>query len=96
MTRQASQSDTEKSHLDLLWQEWRKVVAQSQVLMNRIGQQERLAQVLEQEQAFYADLMPRTRRAVADGNLTIEALSPYLTAAADNARQLNRRGAQPG
>ena len=88
VTKQASASDTEKSHLDLLWQEW-QVVAQSQVLMNRIGQQEQLAQVLEQEQAFYADLMPRTRRAIAEGNLTIEALSPYLTAAADNARQLN-------
>ena len=95
VTQQASASDTEKSHLDLLWQEW-QVVAQSQVLMNRIGQQEQLAQVLEHEQAFYADLMPRTRRAVAEGNLTIEALSPYLTTAADNARQLNeaRRAAQ--
>ena len=45
VTKQASASDTEKSHLDLLWQEW-QVVAQSQVLMNRIGQQEQLAQAI--------------------------------------------------
>ena len=87
-TLEASRRDIEKSHLDLLWQEW-QVVAQSQVLMNRIGLQERLARVLQQEQSFYASLTLRTRRALAAGNLTIEALSPYLTAAADTSRQLN-------
>lgn len=94
-TLQASRSDKDKAHLDLLWQEW-QVVAQSQLLMSRIAQQEQLVLVLRQEQTFYDDLLPRTRKALAAGNLTIDALSPYLTAAADTARQLNeaQRAAQ--
>lgn len=87
-TLEASRSDTDKAHLDLLWQEW-QVVAQSQVLMSRIAQQEQLALLLGQEQSFYDDLLPRARKALAAGNLTIDAVSPYLTAAADTSRQLN-------
>ena len=85
-TLEASHGDTEKAHLDLLWQEW-QVVAQSRVLMSRIEQQEQLVLMFQQEQSFYDDLLPRIRKALANGNLTIDAVSPYLTARTDTSRQ---------
>jgi outer membrane protein TolC len=84
----AAQADLDKAHLNLLWQEW-QIVAKARVLFARITQQDAVMNVLIETRALVSDRYQRTRQALDEGLLTLDAVTPHLTALQDVQRQIN-------
>jgi outer membrane protein TolC len=84
----AAQADLDKAHLNLLWQEW-QIVAKARVLFARITQEDAVMNVLIETRALVSDRYRRTRQALDEGLLTLDAVTPHLTALQDVQRQIN-------
>jgi outer membrane protein TolC len=85
--RKAAQEDARKADLNLLWQEW-QVVARARTLVVKVTQDERLMEILVRNRAVFADRYDRTQAALARGLMTIDAVTPQLTALQDVDRQI--------
>lgn len=83
----AGQLEARKTDLYLLWQEW-QLVARSRTLYVRLVQGRRLEAVLQQNRALFDDRYRRTQAALERGLLTLDAVTPNLTALQDVDRQL--------
>jgi outer membrane protein TolC len=86
--RAAARQEAGKTDLNLLWLEW-QVVAQARQLFVRLTQEGQLMEVLEQNRTLFADRYHRTEMALDRGLLTLDAVTPHLTALQDVSRQLN-------
>jgi outer membrane protein TolC len=86
--RAAARLEAGKTDLNLLWLEW-QVVAQARQLFVRLTQEAQLMEVLEQNRALFADRYRRTETALDRGLLTLDAVTPHLTALQDVSRQVN-------
>src|SRR6202035_5034462 len=84
----AAEADLDKAHLNLLWQEW-QIVAKSRVLFAKITQEDAVMNVLVENRALVTDRYQRTRQALDEGLLTLDAVTPHLTALQDMQRQIN-------
>jgi len=91
--RDAAGSDERKVDLALLWQEW-QVVAQARKLFVGISMLERSRTLLAQGVALTGERLSAARQALAAGNLTLDAISPYEVAQADAQRQLDEQTRQ--
>ncbi|HOW49508.1 MAG TPA: TolC family protein [Rubrivivax sp.] len=91
--RDAARADRHKADLALLWQEW-QVVAQARKLFVGISILERSCALLEQGEVLTRYRLDLARLALADGNLTIDAVSPFQLAQADARRQLDEQTRQ--
>ena len=67
-----------KAELDLLWKEW-QTVAQARLLFVRNLFGQRNLEVLNQEQALFADRQKRLQRAFAAGNITSDVVATSYT-----------------
>lgn len=85
--RKAAQEDARKTDLNLLWQEW-QVVAKARTLFVKVTQDELLMEVLARNRSLFADRYDRTRAALDRGLMTIDAVTPQLTALQDVDRQI--------
>lgn len=85
--REAGRLDARKTDLQLLWQEW-QVVARARSLHVRLLAQQRLHDVLAANQALFAQRWQRAQAALAEGLLTLDAVTPHLVALQDIERQL--------
>src|SRR5258706_2372910 len=85
--RKAAQEDARKTDLNLLWQEW-QVVAKARTLFVKVTQDDRLMEVLVRNRALFADRYDRTQAALDRGLMTIDAVTPQLTALQDVDRQI--------
>jgi outer membrane protein TolC len=72
----------------LLWQEW-QTVAKARLLAVDLIEGEKLRALLEQQAATVQDLLARSRTALAQGDITLTALIPDVSAAAGTRRQLD-------
>jgi outer membrane protein TolC len=86
--RAAARLEAGKTDLNLLWLEW-QVVAQARQLFVRLTQEAQLMEVLEQNRTLFADRYRRTETALERGLLTLDAVTPHLTALQDVSRQVN-------
>jgi outer membrane protein TolC len=86
--RAAARREAAKTDLNLLWLEW-QVVSQARQLFVRLTQEDRLMEVLEQNRTLFADRYRRTETALDRGLLTLDAVTPHLTALQDVSRQVN-------
>jgi outer membrane protein TolC len=86
--RAAARRDAAKTDLNLLWLEW-QVVAQGRLLFVRLTQEAQLMEVLEQNRALFADRYHRTETALDRGLLSLDAVTPHLTALQDVSRQIH-------
>jgi outer membrane protein TolC len=86
--RAAAQREAARTDLNLLWLEW-QVVAQARRLFVRLTQEAQLMAVLEQNRALFADRYQRTETALDRGLLTLDAVTPHLTALQDVSRQIH-------
>ena len=86
--RAAARQEVAKTDLNLLWLEW-QVVAQARQLFVRLTQAERLMEVLQSNRALFADRYRRTQTALERGLLTLDSVTPHLTALQDVSRQIN-------
>jgi len=84
----AAEADLDKAHLNLLWQEW-QIVAKARVLFAKITQEDAVMNVLVENRTLVADRYQRTREALDEGLLTLDAVTPHLTALQDGQRQIN-------
>ena len=85
--RKAAQEDARKTDLNLLWQEW-QVVAKARTLFVKVTQDDRLMEILAQNRVLFADRYDRTQAALDRGLMTIDAVTPQLTALQDVDRQI--------
>ncbi|MDB5945309.1 MAG: hypothetical protein JWQ33_335, partial [Ramlibacter sp.] len=83
----AGKLDAQKTDLNLLWQEW-QVVAKARTLVVKLVQEQRLMRVLQENRALFADRYGRTRTALERGLLTLDAVTPHLTAMEDVEKQM--------
>jgi outer membrane protein TolC len=72
----------------LLWQEW-QTVAKARLLAVDLIEGEKLRSVLEQNAAQLEDLLTRNRDALAQGDTTLVALVPDLSAVASSRKQID-------
>jgi outer membrane protein TolC len=79
----------------LLWQEW-QTIAKARLLAVDLVEGEKQRQVLEQNAAQLQDLLARNRDALAQGDTTLTALVPDLSAAAGARKQLDDLQRQQG
>ena len=86
--RAAARREAQKTDLNLLWMEW-QVVSQARQLFVRLTQEAQLMEVLEQNRTLFADRYHRTETALDRGLLTLDAVTPHLTALQDVNRQIN-------
>ena len=86
--RAAARQEAAKTDLNLLWQEW-QVVSQARLLFVRLIQAQQLMQVLEQTRTLYADRYSRVQTALDRGLMTLNDVTPHLTALQDLTRQIN-------
>lgn len=91
--RDATGADARKADLALLWQEW-QVIAQARKLFVGICVLERSRALVQRSAALTGERLALAERALADGNLTLDALSPYQLAQADARRQLDEQTRQ--
>ncbi len=84
----AARQDEQRVSLELLWQEW-QVVSQARLLFTRLTSQQKLLMQLGEEREQLAMSSQRGQRALAAGNLTIEAVSADFAALQSVERQLN-------
>lgn len=83
----AAELDARKTDLNLLWQEW-QVVAKARTLVVKLVQEDRLMGVLRENRTLFADRYQRTHTALERGLLTLEAVTPHLTALQDVDKQI--------
>jgi outer membrane protein TolC len=86
--RAAARLEARKTDLNLLWQEW-QVVSQARLLFVRLTREADVMVVLRQNEALFADRYGRTRTALERGLLTLDAVTPFLTALQDVGRQIH-------
>lgn len=84
----AGQFESQKTDLNLLWQEW-QVVAQARLLFSRAIAQESLLVWLTDNQNLLAGRYANAKSALNDGNLTGDAFNSTLSAWQDSSRQIN-------
>jgi len=86
--RAAARQSAREVDASLLWQEWQTVGKARLQAVDLIegGRQQRL---LQQQLTLLQDRLERSRQALAQGDNTLAALAPELTAAADARRQLD-------
>ena len=72
----------------LLWQEW-QTVAKARLLATDLVEGEKQHRVLEQNAQLLQELLSRNREALAQGDTTLTALVPDLSAAAGSRKQLD-------
>jgi outer membrane protein TolC len=84
---QAGRYDARKTNLGLLWQEW-QVVAKARTLYVKLVEEQRLMRLLQQNRELFADRYQRTRMALDHGLLTLDAVTPHLTALQDVVKQI--------
>jgi outer membrane protein TolC len=84
----AAEAEQRKTDLNLLWQEW-QVVALARLLFIRNLEQDRLMAVLRENRELLAQRYDRSRQALAEGNVTLDAVSADFGALQDMDRQLN-------
>lgn len=84
----AARFDSQKTDLNLLWQEW-QVVAQARLLFSRATGQEDLLRWLTDNRDFLADRYEKTKSALNDGTVASDAVNSTLSAWQDAARQVN-------
>ena len=77
--KQAALSTERQTDLNLLWQEW-QVVSQARVLFVRNLSQQRLLSILQQEHALLASRYAAIEKAVASGEVTLDAGNVDLAA----------------
>ncbi len=94
--KRAATATARKLDLGLLWQEW-QVVSQARMLFVQVVEQEKEIGLLRQVQALLAKRLQHVRRALGEGNVTLDAESADLVAfqqvdsqVNDTARQINR------
>ena len=86
--RAAARQSARQVDASLLWQEWQTVgKARLQAVDLIEGEQQR--HLLQQQLALLQDRLERSRQALAQGDNTLAALVPELTAAADARKQLD-------
>jgi outer membrane protein TolC len=86
--RAAARREAAKTDLNVLWLEW-QVISVARQLFVRLTQEAQLMEVLEQNRALFADRYQRTEKALDRGLMTLDAVTPHLTALQDVSRQLN-------
>lgn len=93
--KNAAEATNRQTDLNLLWQEW-QVVGQARLLFVRNVSQQKLLTVLQGERTLLLSRYERTQRALAQGNLTIDAANADLaslqtleTTINDLSRQIN-------
>ncbi|MCU1246898.1 MAG: outer rane efflux family protein [Acidobacteria bacterium] len=84
----AAKQEAARTDLDLLWREW-QVVAQARVLFVRLTEEARLMEVLAQNRVLFADRYRRTATALDRGLMSLDTVTPQLTALQDVERQIN-------
>lgn len=84
----AARAEKRRTDLNLLWQEW-QVVARARLLFVRNLEQQRLLAVLSEHRALLAARYDHARQALADGNVTLDAVSIDFAALQDTDRQIN-------
>jgi outer membrane protein TolC len=84
---QAGKLDAKKTDLNLLWQEW-QVIAKARISFVKLVEERRLMRVLSDNRVLFADRYTRTRTALERGLMTLDAVTPYLTALQDLDKQL--------
>lgn len=87
-TVEAGRQDTRQARQALLWQEW-QVVAQARVSYVRLYVAGDRRHLLLQTRQVLADRYERARQALAQGLVTLDAVTPHLTALQDLNRQLH-------
>ncbi|MDA8384051.1 MAG: TolC family protein [Betaproteobacteria bacterium] len=88
----AAQAAIRSVDLDLLWQEW-QVVSEARLLFIRHAEEKALSRLLRAQQALWRERYRYTRRALAQGNTTLDVESADLSAlqAVDSALDTDRR-----
>lgn len=87
-TRDAARNDAQQADLNLLWQEW-QVVAQARILFVRLDAAARRMSLLARTRAVLADRYQRTSTALERGLLTLDAVTPNLSALQDVDKQIH-------
>ena len=87
-TRAASDAESRKTDLDLLWQEW-QTVAKARLLFVKLDAIARSQAVLGQQRALLRQRVAAAQQAVDRGLLGSDAATPQLTAFEDSNRQWN-------
>jgi outer membrane protein TolC len=86
--RDAARREAEQTDLNLLWLEW-QVVSQSRQLFVRLQEGMQVMAVLNEYHAVFADRYRRTQTALDRGLVTLDTVTPHLTAEQDVSRQIN-------
>lgn len=84
----AAKSESSKTDLNLLWQEW-QVVAKARTLFVQVTEQQKQMVLLQQSRHIAQDRYDRVQRSVMQGNETQDALLTNLSALQDIERQTN-------
>ena len=85
--RAAAESETRKTDLTLLWQEW-QVVSQARLLFVKLVQANKLMVVLDTAESMSTDRLRRVSDALVRGLLPSDAVTPNLVALQDVQRQI--------
>lgn len=83
----AGKYDARKTDLNLLWQEW-QVVAKARTLYVKRVEEQRLMTLLQKNRALFADRYRRTKIALDRGLMTLNDVTPHLTALQDVDKQI--------
>jgi len=86
--KNAAAANEQQGNLELLWQEW-QVVSQARLLFTRLTAQSALMAKLQASRQLLAESYQRSRRALAEGNITIDFSSADLIALQNIERQIN-------
>jgi len=84
----AASASARQVNLELLWQEW-QVVGRARLLFVRSLEQQRLLDVLHENQKLFAKRYRYVQAALAEGNTTLDAAAADLAALQDAGRQIN-------
>jgi outer membrane protein TolC len=84
----ASRYDSQKTDLNLLWQEW-QVVAQARLLFSRAIAQEGVLRWLTDSRNQLADRYAKSKAALDEGNLVSDIVNSTLSAWQDSSRQVS-------
>jgi len=85
---EAANADQRQAELNLAWQEW-QVISQSRLLFIRLQSAAQRKALLLRTRAVVADRYERTRAALDAGLVTLDGVTPHLTALQDVERQLS-------
>lgn len=86
--RSAAGAQVQSVDLGLLWQEW-QVVTKARLLFVRLTQSQKQLAVLEENRRLFADRFARTKKALDEGLVTLEVVTPNLTALQDMSKQIH-------